>query len=551
MVEISALELANTIHAIGALVSRSGDLGAALEAICRRVLEELDAGYVGIVLVDRATETLVHHAGAVADGEVPRDHRQRLGDGVIGQVVRTGEPIIIGDTLDSDLYVQAVPGMRSELAVPLVLDGDVLGALNVESPEVGAFGLTERALLLAVSTSVAQAIETGRLFQEDRRRLKQLTMLNRVSHILVSTLSLDDLLARTVETIREQLDYYLVAIALVTEDQRIELRAIACRGALDVQPGYSQALGEGVSGEVVETGQPLLIPDTREWFNYLPATDAVRCEMCVPLRIGDRVIGTLDVESTVPNAFDYADLLLLETVGDHISQAIENARNLRRLSERRGSLGDKILRELRGPLGTLRRAFDALEARGDGGGALSEARGALAELLDLTDGLELLARLRSGEIDLNVSADVAELLSGVVKRVIGVAEERRIALETRFAGDLPEARLDVDLIARTLQNLVTASLELTPTDGCVVIAVSLADDDDRRRAPGGAVALRFDVHGSGELAPDQTDLLERRASGLGLSFCRNAVKAHGGALRLEAADGGHRFVMVLPIATDA
>jgi nitrate/nitrite-specific signal transduction histidine kinase len=159
------------------------------------------------------------------------------------------------------------------------------------------------------------------------RRAVQLETSARVSRELTSILDIDDLLTQVVELIRDAFHYYHVHIFLLDLDgQRLVLRAST---SPTVPEHHCIAVDDSsINGKAIRRGEAVLVNDVKSDANYLadqylPDTQS---ELVAPLRLGDRPIGTLDVQSTELNAFAAPDLLVIQSLGDQIAVAIENAR---------------------------------------------------------------------------------------------------------------------------------------------------------------------------------------------------------------------------------
>jgi nitrate/nitrite-specific signal transduction histidine kinase len=158
-----------------------------------------------------------------------------------------------------------------------------------------------------------------------RRRALQLETSARVSREITSILDIDTLLNRVVELIQTAFNYYRVHIFLV-DGEHLQLRASSDA----VQPRHRHLkIGIGsLNGEAVQTNAALLVSDvTRDpRFLFDDALPDTRSELIIPLRAGERVIGTLDAQSVEANGFTPEDVLVIQSLGDQIAVAIENAR---------------------------------------------------------------------------------------------------------------------------------------------------------------------------------------------------------------------------------
>ena len=163
-----------------------------------------------------------------------------------------------------------------------------------------------------------------------RERTELLDFLLEVSTQLVETLDLDDLMANVASIVRRVIPYEMFAILLYNEKRR-DLRIRHAVGHReDVVRNLSIGLGEGIVGLAAEQRQPILVSDTQNDPRYLLTSDAVRCELSVPMVARNRLIGVIDVQSVRPGAFSDYDRSLLRLIGSRVSTAIDNAQLYRR-----------------------------------------------------------------------------------------------------------------------------------------------------------------------------------------------------------------------------
>ncbi len=187
-------------------------------------------------------------------------------------------------------------------------------------------------LLLTWATSIARSREQAVKALE--RRALQLEIASQVGQKVTAILEADELLAEVIRLIRNKFGYYHVHIFLVdTHSNEIVLRE--CNGRADeslMTRGLRLTIGqESITGWVAETGQPVLCNDVTQEARYhphelLPETHA---ELAIPLKIGNKVVGVLDVQSEQPYAFGEDDLTILQLLGDQIAIALENAKLFR------------------------------------------------------------------------------------------------------------------------------------------------------------------------------------------------------------------------------
>jgi signal transduction histidine kinase len=167
--------------------------------------------------------------------------------------------------------------------------------------------------------------------KRERQRAEQLRTINEISRKISSIMNLDELLPYVANLLRETLDYNNVNIFLFEQSSgQLILKEICLSGYKGVIPlEVPLEMGdEGVVAWVAHTGEPLLVNDVskepRYWF--IEELRAIKSELAVPVRIGDKNLGVLDIESNELDAFSEADLFTAQTLADQLAIAIENAR---------------------------------------------------------------------------------------------------------------------------------------------------------------------------------------------------------------------------------
>ncbi|HEY72210.1 MAG TPA: GAF domain-containing protein [Thermoflexia bacterium] len=266
------------------------------------------------------------------------------GGGLTGWVVRAQQPLWIEDmekerdTLPVEPISEGVPP-RSLMMWPLVARDKVVGVISAQSVEPYAFDESHRRLLSGIASQVAIAVENARLFEETNRRLDELSLLHDVAIASATTLDFDEILCRTVEAVHSRLNLEVFGFLLVDEEAGVARLHSAFLGVPDELVDFSTPLGEGITGWVAQTGQPLLAPDISREPRYQDAIPGTRSEICVPLKVGGKVVGVMDAESTRLNAFSEDDVRLFSTLASQLGVALDNARLFeetnRRLAEAR------------------------------------------------------------------------------------------------------------------------------------------------------------------------------------------------------------------------
>ncbi|HEY75336.1 MAG TPA: GAF domain-containing protein, partial [Thermoflexia bacterium] len=297
--------------------------------IAEEVLEFQDSEFL---LVDEAARDLVVVAQRgefnIAPGlRLPLDGER----GITVAAARSGQPVCVADVRADPRYVYAGFPACSEVAVPVQIEGQVLGVINVESREPDAFTSADVRLLSTLAFQAALALENARLYARERRRAEEMAAINRIARRITAALDLRETLDVVVEAAAEVVPCVLAEISLWDEErQLLTLQALRCEPDRVFPIGKSYPPGKGYTGWVVRNRQPLLVPDVEARQDIrpdlLPGERPFKAYVGLPLLAGDELIGTLVLIHDRANAFDEEDLRLLEALAGQAAVAIRNAR---------------------------------------------------------------------------------------------------------------------------------------------------------------------------------------------------------------------------------
>jgi signal transduction histidine kinase len=299
----------------------------------------LDTG--GIYIYDEKSHllTLAAQHGFKADFIKEIDNL-KTGEGFSGQVMETGQPLVIRDiSLDSRLSrgVVTETGLKSLVVVPLRSKQKTLGTLFLISPDLRDFEEGEVQLLIAAGQQIGVAVDNAYLFSSQQRRAEQFQVIAEVGRQITSIMEVDQLLEEVVQLIQKSFGYEHVAIALIEDDYavyRVGSGRLWQDPDFNFNPAQLKIGSEGVTGRVAATGQALYLPDVREDPGYVEMKGSgTLSEVTVPIKVKGKVIGILDAQSQQLDAFDYSDLMVLQSLADQTAVAIENARLYKRAQQ--------------------------------------------------------------------------------------------------------------------------------------------------------------------------------------------------------------------------
>ncbi len=301
----------------------------------------LDADFAAL-LVQEGDETIYYRSTQPGCeelvGPVGRRFAQRLlKDGLEGWILRHNQPVILPNTMIDSRWFRAsyLPDAPyCVIGLPIYLARvDARGTYILGHHQTGHFDEESFSLLETVLNQVGLAIENALLFKNQSERSVQLALINEVSQAATSILNLDVMLATVVQAIQRSFAFYSVSVHLYNpENQLIELRARAMADRhsfttpLPAVPPLTTRLRQGLIGWSVATSKTILANDVTQDPRYVTEHKDTRSELCVPVTLGIKTIGALDLQSTQLEAFDKHHVAALETLADQLAIAIENAR---------------------------------------------------------------------------------------------------------------------------------------------------------------------------------------------------------------------------------
>ncbi len=228
----------------------------------------------------------------------------------------------------------AEKGYRSVLITPLVYNHEAMGAIALLHRDRRQYGEQDRAQLDHLAGHFAVILENARRYEEERRRAAQFGLISRVGAEAIASIGdVRRLMRSVVDTIQTDFGYYDVAIYELAEEAevfRLLAQAGHRRGSLG--QGHEQPVDVGIFGQVLATRASYVCNDVLEdptFFDPAPEGSSVRSELCVPIRLGPKVFGVLDVESQRPNRFDRLDRAAMEALASLLARCAEADESLR------------------------------------------------------------------------------------------------------------------------------------------------------------------------------------------------------------------------------
>jgi len=318
-------EQLTTLFALGREVASVLDLDELLHKIPELIARLTKFQAFAVYLLDpkRNDLTVAYSIGYPED--FARRVRLKVGEGLVGAAVAAGQPILVNDVTTDPRYLEAVPGSRAELVVPLRRKGKVIGALNLLSDTAGQFTEADEAMLRQFGAHVAVAIENALLVEHDREYTATLETLAEIAREFAAILNLDELLTRIAHLTRQLIDYRTFGIFLLNDETaELEMRMAVRYGDNVTVPRVK--LGTGLVGYAALHKETVLVPDVSADPRYIKVVDDARSELVIPLLLKERCIGVFDLESPELDAFTKSHVEILQLLASQAAVAIENAR---------------------------------------------------------------------------------------------------------------------------------------------------------------------------------------------------------------------------------
>ncbi len=354
------------VQQVSAQITNLLDLDSLFHKVTQLIQETFSYYLVAIFILESDLDYLrlrAHSCLQQATGCDPMDNTNipritvHLGQGLVGAAAATGKEIMSNNVVDDQRYWrhELLPETRSEAAIPLVIEGTILGVLDVQSNHENYFDETDMVVLRALAGNIAIAIEDARLYNNLRRRASQLSVIHEVGNAITSILDTEKLFEEVVSVIQKRFGYSIVHLFSVHPGRR---KIFFEAGSSQIskthrKDGYSYDLDDpqGLIPWVARHGKILLVNDVSQEPRYRPLKFAqveTQSEMTVPLVFGDKILGILDVQSAQLGAFGEEERFIFESLADHIAIAMRNATLYRSEAWRRRAADS--LREIAGLL---------------------------------------------------------------------------------------------------------------------------------------------------------------------------------------------------------
>jgi signal transduction histidine kinase len=539
------------------------------EGLLRRILSlavrQVEASSGSLMLLNPNTGSLDIEV-AVGLGARARHAKLKLGEGVTGYVATTGNSLRVDDVRKERRYVELDPRIRSEMAVPLTLNDQVIGILNVDSTRIAAFQDSHEKELVELADRAGEWIKLAWDINQLRVKGDQLEALVDMGQVIISQHELDEVLQRITRDSLRLMKARLCSIMLLSEDKE-ELRLNAWAGA---SSAYIQRpnlrVNESLVGVVVKNLKPFTVLNVQENQNY-QQTELARKEglvslLSVPLVFQDKALGVLTVYTAKMHRFANEEIRLLSAMAGLSAVAIAKAQLLEsvveveerlKATERLSALGwlaAEIAHEIRNPLTVVQMLFHSMVEDLE----LEEGNAKDAQLISkrlkhmdrVLEQILTFARSAEPEFDLLDAEQVLEDLSLLVRLKLN---EQKIDMEKVIEGHRLQFWGDRAQIEQAILNLVLNACQAMEPGGLLTLRAREVVQKKKKM-----VAISVKDTGKGIDPKVKEELFEpflsgrQGGTGLGLALVKKTVEGHGGSLQVRSRKGlGSTFELLFPV----
>jgi sigma-B regulation protein RsbU (phosphoserine phosphatase) len=325
-------ELLTLMLEVSERISSTLDLDELMARIAEIVKRAIDYEVFAILLLNEKTQELSVRFSLGHPSELVRSLRIKVGEGIVGRVAQTRRAVLVNDVQADPAYIPSLPSIRSELAVPLMFKGRLIGVIDLEAPQADFFNDSHLNLLELLAGRMAMAIENARLYRRSLRQARTLQILNEISRELSSVLVLNALLRKIGTLTKRLVDYHRFGVLLADDQARTFNAVLSVKQDERMPEKYTVSFDQGIVGAAASLRRPVVVADVSKDPRYICVNPETRSEMAVPLIYRDRVIGVIDLESPQPGYFHEDHVRILSTLAPQIAIAIENARLYERVA---------------------------------------------------------------------------------------------------------------------------------------------------------------------------------------------------------------------------
>src|ERR1041385_992831 len=482
-------ERLSALYQVGQILHSTLDPEQAMELIIGEAVRLMRASSGSVVLINPTSGFLEILASQGLPGKAA-DLRLRVGEGITGWVARSGKPARVADVSRDRRYVMLRPDVRSELAVPLDVNGEVRGVLNVDSERVDAFSAEDQDLLEGLALEASRVIQNTWVYEQLRLKAGLFESLASVSRTINSTLNLDDALHVITREACKLMDARMCALMMLDESgEWLDLRASHGAGEAYLRKPRLSA-EESLVGIVVRRKKPIQVENVQVSTRYqnveIARQDGLCALLSVPLLFAGQAIGVLSVYTARPYSFSNDQVRILSALAELSAIAIEKARLYERVvdveeqlrqNEKLSALGllaAEVAHEIRNPLTVMKMLYHSLDLQFPPGDPRTKDTRIISEKIEHLNKIveQILDFARTSEPKL-APVNLNQLIDELGLLVRHKLKNQNIAWITKLQADLPRATGDATQLEQAFLNLILNAAEAMPNGGSLIITAKV------------------------------------------------------------------------------
>ncbi len=557
--ELTRQQIAAHLQKLASIINATLDLDDVLAKILKHISVIIPYDYALIMLLNGQTLKVRAFDGFDTDlSSFSIDTAENI---FYQQALLQQYPTAFSDITQNTFWTLQHPPFASKtkawIGAPLVYKKKIIGMLTLHHTEAGYFDNADLDLVHTFANQASIAIDNAQLYQREQLKVRQFQTIAKIGRQTAEIRSTDTLLNTITTKLHDDLDYEFITIFLYNAQHNI----LTLSAASDLTPkmlvekSYELSLDDkGIISTVASTQEPLLVNDISIFDDYImgPGREKVQSEVALPLLTRNGLIGVLDLQSENTHHFSPEDVILVQTIADQITVAIETANLQQQLNE----FVQSVSHELRTPLTFIRGYVDFLLE--DGFGKLpAGTQKSLNIISERSFDLQRLVTNLVTHQELKLvnpffqAVDLRKIITQVVESARPTANKFDIKIQTHIATALPLIQADPDYMRQLLDNLIGNAIKFTPEKGRILISAKANDT---------SVQLSVRDNGIG-IEPEKIDKIfqrfyrvtktsprNKRGAGLGLTIVKQIVDAHHGTISVKSTpQKGTAFVITFPI----
>ena len=560
------LPVVDSLYRISSLAGKMEDPGEALTLILDEVIRFLRATSGSISLNNPDNGKLEIEVCQDLPGETDKINL-KPGQGITGWVALHGRPLLVPDVRNDPRYFEVKDSIRSEMAVPMIDRGHVIGVVNVDSDVIEAFDENDLKVLTLMTSEATKVARSLWLIQKLRTKATQLEAVINIGQGLVTKLELQEILDRIATEARTIIGCRLCSISLLDEQgETLHLRSIsgASKKFSEHPPLAIQESAVGVAIQRRKQIEVLDISRTEEDSGILQIIheEGLVSFLATPIIYEERVVGVLNAYTGKTHRFNNEEKRIFATLASLAAVGIENVRlyqrvfqseeNLRQAEKLNalGLLASEIAHEIRNPLMVIKLLFDSLSLEFSDEDPRQRDTDVIAEKLNELEKIvsRVLAFARSSD-DLHSPCDLPSVIADTLVLVRMKLSQSNIRVHHKECQTPLKVEGNKSQLQQVLLNLLLNAVEAMPDGGDIHISCSL------EKPPEGRPMVIILVRDTGcGIAPQmipqifETFLTDKKnGTGLGLAIAQRIMSAHHGSLSVESSTpGGTTMKLQIP-----